>query len=112
MDDIEEVRIVEVNNLNINQLQEKIAQLATTEDGVPLRTAMDDLKKALKENPAACSLLLPTDIGECVAALKRLTNKEILADLAKKPSERKKKGAGLGSLTKEELESISPEDLE
>lgn len=109
MDELIEVEILEVNNLNIDQLRNKIGALSQTEDGQPLRNAMNDLKKALKENSAACSLLLPEDIGSIVEVLKKMTNRQIIADL-----EPKKRNAGKKeslTLTKEELESISPEDL-
>jgi len=48
----------------INQLEE----LSETD----LKTEMDDLKMVLLQNPVACTLLLPEDIGKAVAAIKRL----------------------------------------
>jgi len=48
----------------INQLEE----LSETD----LKTEMDDLKMVLLQNPVACILLLPEDIGKAVAAIKRL----------------------------------------
>ena len=48
----------------INQLEE----LSETD----LKSEMDDLKMVLLQNPVACILLLPEDIGKAVAAIKRL----------------------------------------
>jgi len=70
--------------LTTEQLQGMIAQLGVTEEGESLRNAMDDLKRALKVNPAACAALLPEDIGQMVDALMKVTGKELLEDMAKK----------------------------
>lgn len=107
MDDILEIAIPETNNLNIDQIREKIALLGTTEEGLPLDTAMRNLKVALKQNPAACSLMLDEDIGLCVAALRRMTNKNILADLTPDKAGRKPKV----ELTKEVLDNLTMSDL-
>jgi len=82
----QEVEIPET--LNTDQLQSMIRQLSATEEGESLRHAMDDLKKALRANPAACASLLPEDIGQMVDALMKVTGKEIEEDMADK-----KKGA-------------------
>lgn len=76
------------NTLSINQLREMIKQLSTTEDGENLKTAMTQLKAALRDNPEACALMLPVDIGQCVQALRRMTGQMISAEAAKA------KGAG------------------
>lgn len=107
MDDILEIAIAETNNLNIDQLREKIALLSTTEDGTPLDNAMRDLKIALKQNPAACSLMLDEDIGACVTALRRMTNRNIMADLTDDKKPRKPKI----ELTKEILDNLTMDDL-
>ena len=106
MDDILEIAIPETNNLSIDKLREFIAQLATTEEGQPLEHAMRDLKIALKQNPAACSLMLDEDIGLCVAQLKRMTNKGIIADLDAK-AEKKPKLV----ITKDVLDNLTMDDL-
>lgn len=72
--------------LTTEQLQAMIAQLGVTEEGEPLRSAMDDLKRALKVNPAACASLLPEDIGSMVEILMKITGKELLEDMATKKS--------------------------
>ena len=52
----------------IRSHQDKLEELS----GADLKTEMDDLKMVLLQNPVACSLLLPEDIGRAVAAIKRL----------------------------------------
>jgi hypothetical protein len=103
-----ETSVPETNNLNIEQLQHMIGKLSQTEEGEELKTAMSKLKVALKQNPAACALLLPEDVGEMVKNLYRMTNKGILDDLNPKNKERKQKNV---PLTQEQLDGISMEDL-
>lgn len=107
MDDILEVAIPETNNLSLTQLQELIGKLSQTEDGQPLENAMRDLKKALKENPAACSLMLEEDIGECVKHLKRMTNKGILDELSGKNKVKKEKV----TISQEDIDNLTMDDL-
>lgn len=71
-------------------LQAMIAQLSVTEDGEPLKHAMDDLKRALLENPAACVALLPEDIGKMVEHLNRMTGKHIAEEMAAQAAKAKK----------------------
>jgi hypothetical protein len=60
--------------------------------GEPLEGAMKDLKGALLANPAAAAIMLPEDIGEMVAALRRMTGQTIAeASKAKVTGERRKK---------------------
>lgn len=63
--------------LSVEEIKSMIAQLSVTEEGEDLKKAMADLKKAIKDNPAACASLLPEDIGEMVAALYKLTNRDL-----------------------------------
>ena len=77
-----EVEITET--LSSQQLKSMIAQLSVTEDGEDLREAMDNLKKALRVNPAACASLLPEDISLMVDALMKVTGKEIEEDMSDK----------------------------
>jgi hypothetical protein len=83
-----------LENMNENkqichEIQSRIAQLNEL-SGTDLKVEMDDLKRVLLQNPAACSLLLPEDIGLAVSALKRLifTAKELSS--ADKPSTTRK----------------------
>jgi len=108
MDDILEIAIPETNNLNIDQLRELINKLSTTEDGQPLNNAMSELKKALKQNPAACSLMLDDDIGLCVAQLKRITNKTILEELTSKKA---KDPTAKIKVTQEQIDNLTMSDL-
>lgn len=82
MSETKEVEIPET--LSTTELQSMISQLNVTEEGENLRTAMDDLKRALRANPAACAALLPEDIGKMVDALMKVTGKEIEEDMADK----------------------------
>jgi hypothetical protein len=106
MDDIIEVHVAETNNLNVDQIREKINTLSTTEEGISLEKAMAELKVALKENPAACSLLLPEDVGLCVAALRKMTNKGILEELSSKKTKKDKV-----VITQEDMDNLTMDDL-
>lgn len=68
-------------------LRPKIAELADL-SGEDLTNAMKELKAALMHNPSAVSLMLPEDIGEMVAALRRITGQAITE--ATKPKKEKK----------------------
>lgn len=107
---IMEMAVPETNNLTIDQIREKIAQLDHTEDGEPLDKAMRELKVALKENPAACSLMLDEDIGKCVHYLSRTINKKILEELEKKPRKNADPTKNI-KVTKEEIEKLTLDDL-
>lgn len=74
----------------VEEIQTMIAQLSVTEDGEPLKDAMIELKKAIKANPAACTVLLPEDIGEMVKALYRLTDRDLEQAVAKANKKGKK----------------------
>jgi len=108
MDDFIEVTIPETNNLTIDQIRALIEKLETTEEGESLRNAMSELKVALKQNPAACSLMLEEDIGLCVKHLKRMVNKDILAELTEKT--RAPKTAKV-VLTQDVLDNLTMDDL-
>ena len=59
-----------------------------------LREEMRELKQALLENPAACSLLLDTDVNKMVSSLYKLTKQDIQTasePKARKPREAKEK---------------------
>lgn len=59
-----------------------------------LRQEMDKLKVALKENPAACELLMPEDIGEMVKHIMKLEGKMIFDAKVKAESKAAKKKGG------------------
>jgi len=82
-----------------SEIKQKISHL-TEFNGENLRNEMLSLKKALNENPSACSLLLDEDIGLAVAALRRMVGIAVTA--ANAPKEKKEKKSTT-KLTKEEL---------
>lgn len=97
-----EVPVISLENtISVEDLQSKIKLLSLTEDGESLKEAMRDLKKALLENPAACSLLLAEDIGECFKAIKRLTAKEIADEETKTEKKAKKEKVSTEDLLKD-----------
>jgi hypothetical protein len=66
--------------------------------GEALEGAMKDLKGALLANPAAAAIMLPEDIGEMVAALRRMTGQTVAeASKAKATGERRKKSIPLSA---------------
>ena len=68
-----------------------------------LKTAMQDLKKALMQNPNAISLMLPSDIGQMVIALRKMTGVEIAkAETTAKAGKVSKKKEAI--LTAEQME--------
>lgn len=99
------VNLVDVE-LTTQQIQDKIAQLSVTEEGESLKGAMDDLKKALKANPAACAALLPQDIGEMVKYLMLLTGKDIEETMANKGTRKKKDKIDVSKMTEAQQQEI------
>lgn len=88
-----------------HELQLKIADLSQLED-CNLKDAMDELKKALIENPEASLLLLPEDIGEIVKHLQKVTGKALQTAATKKAAAPKKGKAdekAFKTMTSEEL---------
>ena len=69
--------------------------------GEDLAKQMTVLKKTLKENPSACALMMPEDIGMLVSALRKITGKAAVAAAAK-PARGKAKPK---VLSKEEMEA-------
>lgn len=82
-----------------SEIQIKIANLCNF-DGESLKGEMASLKKALLENPAACSLLHDEDIGMAVAALRRMVGVAVAE--AAKPKEKK---------AKEKQKQLTPQEL-
>lgn len=71
--------------------------------GEDLRNEMTSLKIAIKENPSACMLLLPDEIGTMVSALRKVVGIAIAtasAKIKKSPAEKK---ATTKKMTAEEL---------
>lgn len=70
--------------------------------GENLKNDMQELKRALMQNPNAVALMLPSDIGQMVIALRKMTGVELAA--AKTTSTRVKKVKEV-ALTAEQLEA-------
>jgi hypothetical protein len=112
MDDLADVIVVEVpeaRSLNIDQIRLMIAECGKTEDGESLKRAMNELKAALKANPAACAMMLPEDVGACSQYLRKMTNKLILDDIHGGGKERAKKEKVV--IDQNILDGLSVEDL-
>lgn len=78
--------------------------------GDALENGMKDLKKALKENPAACELMLDEDLGRMVVALRRMKGEQLAeATSGKKTTGGKKNTAKETKLTREEIEAAMAE---
>lgn len=77
-----------------------------------LRGAMKELKEALKKNPSASELLLDSDVGKMVIALRRMTHVEIAAAKEpKKPGRKSSPKAKDVQLTAEEIERVFADEL-
>ncbi len=93
-----------------SEIQARIANLCNFE-GDDLRTEMIQLKQALLENPAACMLLLPEDIGTMVSHLRKTVGVAIHnASAAKAKKESKAKAPKI--LTGAELQKALAESDE
>lgn len=80
-----------------SEIQARIAQLSEMSDA-DLKTEMQSLKAAIMQNPAACALLLPKDVGAMVAALRRITGFAIQqATTSKAKKEKKPKATPLSA---------------
>jgi hypothetical protein len=62
-----------------------------------LRPHMDMLKKALKENEAACRIILPEEIGALVKGIEQLENKSVFDAKVKAEKKTMKKEAKTGN---------------
>lgn len=77
--------------------------------GDALENGMKDLKKALKENPAACELMLDEDLGRMVVALRRMKGEQLAEATSGKKATGKKNTAKETKLTREEIEAAMAE---
>ena len=68
---------------DIKQRIQELEELA----GDDLENAMKQLKRALMENPSACELILPQEIGLMVSALRQITGTHAVT-MASKPKGR------------------------
>ena len=80
--------------------------------GDSLKDEMVDLKKALLENPQACMLLLPEEIGSLVSSLRKITGIAIATASAKPARKTGEKKAAAKKLTAQELaDALNDEDF-
>lgn len=89
-------------------IKQRIAELEEMSDE-DLKSAMSDLKRALKENPSAVAIMLPEDVGLMVRALRRITGEAVEAAAKKKTSKTKAPKVDLKRMTKEEVDALIDE---
>ena len=97
--------LTEDSTVKMQHIKDMISQLSQTEDGEPLKDAMQKLKQALKGNPVACAMLLPEDIGECVRVLMKITGRDLEMQSSGKSKEKKQKFDFSNEDTLKELEN-------
>ena len=90
-------------SLRIKQLEEL--------SGDDLKNEMMNLKKALLENPQACMLLLPDEIGSMVSALRKVTGIAIATASAKTKKTGEKKSAAKKMTPEELAAALEDEDF-
>jgi hypothetical protein len=83
------MEITEQQKQLTHEIQARIKQLSDL-SGTDLKEEMDDLRVVLLKNPAACSLLIPEDLGMAVASIKRMVTVAVEAK-TKTPATRKGK---------------------
>ena len=79
--------------------------------GDDLKNEMMNLKKALLENPQACMLLLPDEIGSMVSALRKVTGIAIATASAKTKKTGEKKPAAKKMTAEELAAALEDEDF-
>lgn len=92
-----------------SELSSRISSLESLM-GEELKNEMTALKIAIKENPNACMLLLPEEIGKMVVALRKIVGVAIQTS-TKAPAKAKTPKTGVGKkLTEEELKAALDDD--
>ena len=79
--------------------------------GDSLKDEMVDLKKALLENPQACMLLLPEEIGSMVSSLRKITGIAIATASAKTKKAPGEKKASKKMTAQELADALNDEDF-
>jgi hypothetical protein len=99
------------NEQKASEIKQKIDSLCNFE-GEDLKDEMQALKKALQENPSACSLLHDEDIGVMVAAIRKIVGVAVASATS---ATSKPKKAAVKKYTAAELEAalaeVSDDDL-
>ena len=79
--------------------------------GDDLKNEMMNLKKALLENPQACMLLLPEEIGSLVSSLRKITGIAIATASAKTKKAPGEKKASKKMTAQELADALNDEDF-
>lgn len=96
--------------LALKDIREKIAELTTIKgDRELLKNGIRSLQKALVENPAACAIMLPEDIGSAVELIRIYVGKEVQEEAAKKATS--KRTVSRIDLSPEALDKLLDEEL-
>lgn len=64
------------------RIKQRIALLSTCDEH-SLKSEMDELKKLIKAAPEACQFLLPEELGQCVRALRSMTDNKLAVDMGR-----------------------------
>jgi hypothetical protein len=97
---------------DVNEIKSEISTriaLLNNMSEADLKNEMRELKVALKENPAACALLMDEDIGALVSALRKITHKDI-TEAETKPKKGTKPKAEKVQLSAEQLAAALDDD--
>ena len=96
------------------QVYSEISQRIKTLEGMSgddLKNEMVDLKKALLENPQACMLLLPEEIGSMVSHLRKITGIAIATASAKTKKAPGEKKSSKKMTAQELADALNDEDF-
>ena len=93
-----------------SEISQRIKQLESL-SGDDLKNEMINLKKALLENPQACMLLLPEEIGSMVSHLRKITGIAIATASAKTNKKKEPKAAGKKMTAQELADALNDEDF-
>ena len=85
-----------------SEISQRIKQLEEL-SGDDLKNEMMNLKKALLENPQACMLLLPDEIGAMVSSLRKITGIAIATASAKTGKKKSESAPKAKKMTAAEL---------
>jgi hypothetical protein len=90
--------------ITVEDIVPRIRELITLSD-IDAKNEMELLKAALMANPAAVSLMLPSDVGLLVTTLCRVTGQAVLEEkIAKEKKAKKPKALDVSKLSKDQLE--------
>ena len=93
-----------------SEISARIQQLEEL-SGDDLKNEMMNLKKALLENPQACMLLLPDEIGAMVSSLRKITGIAIATASAKTKKAGEKKASSKKMTAAELAAALEDEDF-